>query len=331
MGAAAAPHGALEDPLVLRAVRGKLERGLDALAFELTCRAFRGAAAGLPAKAKARPEECVCGGIPRLEWATRDLNCPRSPLVAAAAAYRGRLEELRWVLEQGFPCDELAAVAAARGGQRATLEHVLGIRPGIIMRPEICTAASGEGHLGLLKLLRERGCPWDEDTVALAARNGHQESVEWACGGGCPVDAEAAAAAAEGGHMGILKWLRTEREPPAPWDWTTTAGASQGGHGEILRWAHGEGCPISARTYACAAFSGDLNLLEFLDANGCSKDEVACLAAVAAGHPHVLRYLSRCGLREAVIGRRTVRRAVQAGCASVLACLRDLGAPGVPD
>ena len=94
-----------------------------------------------------------------------------------------------------------------------------------------------------------------------------------------------------------------------------------------------QGCPINARTFACAAFSGDITLLEFLDAVGCPRDEVACLAAVqskvTAGRPAVLRWLSRHGLRREVVGRRTVARARAAAAADVLNCLRDLGAHGV--
>ena len=90
-----------------------------------------------------------------------------------------------------------------------------------------------------------------------------------------------------------------------------------------------QGCPINARTFACAAFSGDMTLLEFLHAADCPRDEVACLAAVTAGRPAVLRWLSRHGLRREVVGFRTVDCARAAAAEDVLSCLRDLGAPGV--
>ena len=38
-----------------------------------------------------------------------------------------------------------------------------------------CDIASEEGHLEVLKWLREQGCPWDTYTCSMAALGGHLE------------------------------------------------------------------------------------------------------------------------------------------------------------
>lgn len=48
--------------------------------------------------------------------------------------------------------------------------------------------AAKEGHLEVLKWLRERGCPWDWDamTCAHADDGAHLDVLRWARENGCP-------------------------------------------------------------------------------------------------------------------------------------------------
>ena len=46
--------------------------------------------------------------------------------------------------------------------------------------------AAENGHLEVLKWLRENGCPWNEWTCKNAAGNGHLEILKWARENGCP-------------------------------------------------------------------------------------------------------------------------------------------------
>jgi hypothetical protein len=58
---------------------------------------------------------------------------------------------------------------------------------------DTCTRAAGEGSLRLLQWARECGCPWDEDTCAVAHR------AIWMCWSGCLWDEDACIFAALGG------------------------------------------------------------------------------------------------------------------------------------
>ena len=43
-----------------------------------------------------------------------------------------------------------------------------------------CAELARAGDLEGLKQARGNGCPWNEDTCALAAHNGHLEVLQWA-------------------------------------------------------------------------------------------------------------------------------------------------------
>ena len=49
-----------------------------------------------------------------------------------------------------------------------------------------CSAAAKNGHLEVLKYLRENRCPWNSFVCSHAAERGHLEVVKWAHENGCP-------------------------------------------------------------------------------------------------------------------------------------------------
>ena len=127
-----------------------------------------------------------------------------------------------------------------------------------------CAYAAQNGHLESLKWLRSEGCPWDEWACKEAAANGDLESLKWLRSEGCPWDEWTCAYAARGGHLEVLKWLRKENDPPCPWDEETCAYAADHGHLEVLKWLRKEGCPWDERTCEEAAVNGDLAMLRWL-------------------------------------------------------------------
>ena len=79
-----------------------------------------------------------------------------------------------------------------------------------------CKEVAKKGLLLILKWARlQKGCPWNEQTCAIAAENGHFEILKWAREQGCPWDEWTCAYAARNGHFEILKWAR---EQGCPWD-----------------------------------------------------------------------------------------------------------------
>ena len=81
-----------------------------------------------------------------------------------------------------------------------------------------CAEAAGNGHLEVLKYLREEAkAPWDEYTAYWAAGNGHLHILEYLVERKFDeYDEDACAYAAENGHLDCLKYLHETAK--APWD-----------------------------------------------------------------------------------------------------------------
>ena len=50
-------------------------------------------------------------------------------------------------------------------------------------------------------------CPWDSNTCAYAAMNGHFDVLRWARDYDCPWDVDTCTFAAMNGHLEVIKWL----------------------------------------------------------------------------------------------------------------------------
>ena len=93
--------------------------------------------------------------------------------------------------------------------------------------------------LKLLKVSRENQCPWNQNTCASAALNGHLEVLRWARKNGCPWDENTCAYAALNGHLKVLRWAR---EYGCPWNEDSCSFAAENGHLDVLQWASENGC-----------------------------------------------------------------------------------------
>jgi len=155
-----------------------------------------------------------------------------------------------------------------------------------------CTeAASGKGNLEMLKLLHEAGCcKFDESTLSLwAVKSGKLTVVRWLRERGCPWNEQTTWAAAQKGNLAILVWLR---EQGCPWDDRVCMSAIAGGRDDVLRWAIENGCPLSNRFCEMAALKGYLEILMTARDRGCSFNGVQiCASAASGGRLEVLRWL----------------------------------------
>ena len=121
--------------------------------------------------------DIVVTHVLRSEYFDDPADLARLPAVSramrdAVAATGLEFEELgdRRALE--LEC--LSALKRLQGGGRLSCQEYL------------CAAAAGSGQLEELKLLRENGWPWDQDTCARAATGGHLEVLQRARANGCP-------------------------------------------------------------------------------------------------------------------------------------------------
>ena len=82
-----------------------------------------------------------------------------------------------------------------------------------------CACAAGNGHLEVLKYLREEAkAPWDSWTATRAASNGHLHILEYLVERKFDeYDEDACEYAAKNGHLDCLKYLHETAK--APWDY----------------------------------------------------------------------------------------------------------------
>eukprot|EP00611_Tribonema_gayanum_P006519 TRINITY_DN1578_c2_g1_i4.p1 TRINITY_DN1578_c2_g1~~TRINITY_DN1578_c2_g1_i4.p1 ORF type:complete len:319 (-),score=42.39 TRINITY_DN1578_c2_g1_i4:14-889(-) len=193
----------------------------------------------------------------------RHAAAPQKHVTLAAEAVAS-FSLIRWAVHIGLD-PKLAHASCIRSGDfRAA--RLLYIVYGLPLQAEHAEQAARRGHLRLLQWLRQKGCPWGDDTCSSAAEGGHLELLQWTRANGCPWTAWTCAAAASGGHLGVLQWARANG---CPWDSDTCSLAAAKGHLHVLQWARGQGCRWDTRTTTCAARDGHLETLQWLRANGC--------------------------------------------------------------
>ena len=82
-------------------------------------------------------------------------------------------------------------------------------------KERFCAEMAEKGNLELLKVLHEKGCPWDKDTCFAAAYTGHLECLKYAHENGCPWNEKTCSYAAQEGYLECLKYLH---ENGCPWN-----------------------------------------------------------------------------------------------------------------
>ena len=156
------------------------------------------------------------------------------------AVQGGHLEILIWLKGKGHEWDEDTFTGAANGGHLGLLKRLREL--GCPINPLIaCSVAALGGHLEVLKWLREIGCEWDEEVCTNAVYSKSFEMLKWASENGCHWDWKRGTtdAIARAGFIDLLKWARGRSSPwldqttPEPF---TCRGAAQGGHLELLKW-----------------------------------------------------------------------------------------------
>jgi hypothetical protein len=167
------------------------------------------------------------------------------------------------------------------------------------------TAAAKGGHLALLRWLETNTqCRWDRREVEAAAANGHLETVRWLITQGYHDRydddhrlTEVCSQAAKGGHLHVLQHVRSVAAPigPFPWDGRTLHDAALGGFLEVVQWAYENGCRWNSseeaqEICAAAAYSGSLDLLQYLRSLECPWSRTTCHAAALGGQLEVLRW-----------------------------------------
>ena len=117
-------------------------------------------------------EAVELGCLSVLKRLQRGGRLSRQEHLCETSAWRGKLEELKELRENGTRWDEFTCAAATKGG-----------------------------HLQVLRWLRTNNCPWDVVTCRAAAMDGQLEVLRWARANGCPWDRRTRDKAAELGYV----------------------------------------------------------------------------------------------------------------------------------
>lgn len=150
-----------------------------------------------------------------------------------------------------------------------------------------CLAAAMGGQIAVLEWLSGRTY-LDESSICHAAAEANQlETLRWlqtSCDPACPCDEETMRVAAANGHLGILKYLRS-LEPACAWS-AAVCTAAAANSAECLKWLRQQGCPWDAMCFSMVARQGELSLLQWMHAqdSSCPMDSPYVMAAAAWGN-----------------------------------------------
>jgi hypothetical protein len=106
--------------------------------------------------------------------------------IARFAARDGKLDVLRFAIDNGCKPDASIMANAARGGRLEILEHFAHEHGLPWWASCACAWAAQEGHLEVLIWTHNRGLPWDATTCEQAASAGCLQILQWVRPHGCP-------------------------------------------------------------------------------------------------------------------------------------------------
>ncbi|PNH10621.1 Superoxide dismutase [Mn], mitochondrial, partial [Tetrabaena socialis] len=234
---------------------------------------------------------------------TRQLDeYPKIRLLASAAGsltadWRAKVE---WLEGQSFPRTAEACVQAVKQPDgRGRLEWLK--QRGYPLDWYVVKAAAEVGAVEALQYVLESGVALEERTVAMAAlealRGGHLAVLQALHARGFDNVAAAAAAAAGHGHLPVVAWLVETLGADKMLSAKVFASAARSANMELLAWLHDRGCPWDHNAFAYAADTGCEEQLEWLAARGCpmGEDGEPYARAARKGDLATLRCLQRLG------------------------------------
>jgi hypothetical protein len=218
----------------------------------------------------------------------------------------GHKRLLEWAFDSGW---------IRRGSAIATLaakeDHVDIVQwcfeRGLKVRADAKVAMVRRGHLSLLERLNGRGPLRGHCLVVAAAKGGHLDLVQSLIPAEtmtttCQESKDVCAAAAKKEHKHILEWALSvwkQHHPRhwwrGPWDKKTCRAAAKAGNLELLQWLRANGCPWDTETIQFAAHIGRSDIVEWAHANGCPWDKWACASAAYSGNLKLLQWLRENG------------------------------------
>lgn len=232
------------------------------------------------------------GHLDVLTWVVEHDDCEGTWVgLLWAAARGGSVDVVQWVLDRmpsgEYPQSGIMA-AAAENGHLQLLKHLR--EKGWNWGASACRAAAQHRHFEVLRWLRENGCPWKASTFHHAARSGKIEVLTWLREQGCPAKASVCEAAAMSDNLHALQWLRSQGYP---WDERVVLKAAKRRNLQMLRWAGENGCPWTSRVCKPLTKDGRLDLLQWVFDLGCPLNDRMCSIAARVRNFRIIKWARR--------------------------------------
>nr|QBK90488.1 MAG: F-box domain and ankyrin repeat protein [Pithovirus LCPAC103] len=219
------------------------------------------------------------------------------------AAYQGDLEDMKEMYEQELGIlTKRVYTAAVHEGHIPIIEWLLELETDISTSHLIELAISGN-QMETLKWLAQREFRMGPGITYGAAINGNLEMLIW-------LEQQLAdrramwnsyrltVHAALHGHLVIVKWLHSEdrifkiHSDEIPLESNICRIAAEGDHFEVLKWLHQWGYPLTEACCTNAAAHGNLDMLQWLRANGCDWNLTRCIIVAAErGRLGILKWI----------------------------------------
>jgi len=244
-------------------------------------------------------------------------------------AKNGYIDLCEWAILKGYAMYNHMDVEAAIYGKLDILIWLESKGRSLNDIPIVANAAEN-GHLHVLRWMKENNYTIGSNICHYAAKGGHLNVIEWATehcfdGGGIG-DYQTQAAAAKYGHLHILKWIHNRAISISVYacinktvrhghyetflwlvtilgvevDILTFHKAAKGGNIKILESLYAFGCEWSEWTAAYASWGGNLLALQWLIEKGCPWDDWIVVYARQEGHAHILGWFLNFSKNEGV-------------------------------
>ena len=131
------------------------------------------------------------GNLKILEWLKKK-KCPWDHKCLNSAIKSMNISVIKFVIDNGCDWDIDTFNYACEIGNLECVKYLYSIAFNDLSKPwwnsNTASIAAKNGHLHILKFLREKGCSWNSNTTYNAFKNNHIEVLNWAITNNCPAD-----------------------------------------------------------------------------------------------------------------------------------------------
>ncbi len=229
----------------------------------------------------------INGLIPLLEL-SKNARCDLF-FVPQFAAKVGNIEVLEWCIVNNIIIDILACNATVGNNQLIAIQFLIDKK--YDFNTQGYAVAALNGHIESLELLYKNNIPLGQDNGANICRNaaigGQIEALKWLRVKGCVFDADICSAAASHGHLKFLKWLYANGYHLG---WNAIKCAARKGNLKMVKWLIENGCEWNDIANEVAARNGHLDILKFTHEKGYGLHVDVCKFAAINGHFHIIEW-----------------------------------------